>query len=528
MNQAHNHTNELWRHPLRVYAAIVAVLSVLIIVAQHIGMAWHVWWAVPVVLLVYVVAALWFRDATMLYLFLLIAIPLETVRVVAIGGASIRLFHVFMAICGVWMLWRVVRCGIGPSWQELRRRWAMPDTAVLLFLGFALTVTLWQPVEIMQVGVLVVCCALYMLSRVFVRSAVDAMRAIVLFVVGGSMVSVYAIAQNIFFHIGLPSMEVMPGRPNALLSEPDWLGAYLVIVLAMAMVQLFVFSLRRHVAWWKMGVHYGMMTVVLVALIITAARSAWLGAAAVIVLHLLALGVRGAWDVAARHIVVILGVALCAVGIVFFGALTDFHLLDRVSSTGTGQQEITVSCGDAERAEQLVHVGFVAHVDDVVRYGCRHIRLEEIAQEEADGNSVMRVKRADPNITMRKNIYETTYRAIVAQPWTGYGWGSSAALLGTDEQGTPLNTSNLFLEVAFSVGIIGAVLYLFFISTIVFSGILRWLRQSSSIAVRSSALAAILGICAIIVPNMFNAGIFLSAIWCTLGIVAVVAQRSGE
>ncbi len=58
--------------------------------------------------------------------------------------------------------------------------------------------------------------------RVFARSAVDAMRAIVLFVVG-SMVSVYAIAQNTFSHrVTVHGSDA--GRPNALLSELDWLG----------------------------------------------------------------------------------------------------------------------------------------------------------------------------------------------------------------------------------------------------------------------------------------------------------------
>ena len=519
----------LWRHPVRVYAGIVAALTALTIVAYHAQAAYHVTWAVPATVVAWVIVAVFLRSAITAFVVLVAMAPLELAKIATVGSYDVRLFHVALVVCAVVIAGCIVRDGIGTAWAGLRHRWTWADTALVVLGGVSVVTALvadQQSVALSQTVILGICIALYAAARFFVRSAADVVRVVTVVVAGGAVVGVYATMQNIFFHSGMPSAEVMPGRPNALLSEPDWLGVYMVAVYAMALVQLYVFSVRAQCAWWKKWLLYGALVTVVTAIVISAARSAWVGAIAVTGVYGMLLGMRGAWEIMARHIVVGVGVITVVAGAVYFGQLTSFGLLDRMSSTGTGQQEITVSCDDAAQAEHLVRQGFVVHVEDLAQYTCRHIKLEEIVQEENDGNSVIRIKRADPNITLRKEVYTTTLAAIAQRPWMGYGWGASGTLLGTDERQTPLNTSNIFLEVLFSTGAVGAVAYLAFVGVIGIYGIVRWVRRRDSVpSIVAAALAAVLGLCAIVVPNLFNAGMFLAIVWVLCGAYAATTQR---
>ena len=61
-----------------------------------------------------------------------------------------------------------------------------------------------------------------------------------------TVVGLYAIIQNILYKNGGLHMEVMPGRPNATFAEADWLGMYLVFVIAIGMpVMLSEFTIGR-------------------------------------------------------------------------------------------------------------------------------------------------------------------------------------------------------------------------------------------------------------------------------------------
>jgi O-antigen ligase len=162
-------------------------------------------------------------------------------------------------------------------------------------------------------------------------------------------------------------------------------------------------------------------------------------------------------------------------------------------------------------------------VRELKQYNCRHINLEEIDSETVLGNTVIKIHRTDPNVAVRKGVYEQTISYIKQKPFLGYGWGSSAELLGRDESGTPLNTSRMFLEIALSVGLIGLGIFIAVFSIVAVSSA-KVFNKSNSMIEKSVVVFAILGVVAIIVPNLFNAGLFLGFIWVFLGMVDVLRK----
>lgn len=514
----------LWTRPLTVYVAVAAALTTVTLIAYHAHSVWHVGWAMFAACGVFVVVAISMRDATVPFLSIVVAAPLELAVVASRGATDVRLFHVALACGMITAGYMALRSG-GVLFARVRRRWTIADTAVGALAGVNLLTLPWAEGIAMagtQTVILVICVSLYAVTRFFVATGEDASRAMAVLVGAAVPTGLYAVAQNVLFHNGWPSGAIMPGRPNALLSEPDWLGVYAVIVYGAILTQLFAQSRRTHTRRVTRVVLFAALTLTVVVVVITAARSAWVGAAAVTLLYGLALMARGLWDTLARHVAVGVLAGACAAGIVVCGQLTRFSLFDRVSSTGTGQQEITVSCADAAQAQQLAHQRAIGDMSELARYGCRHIMLEEVAREDAAGNSVIRVKRADPTIAVRREIYATVVRAIGERPWTGYGWGAATQLLGFDERGVPLNTSNIFLEIALAVGVGGAVIYGIALVAVWVSGVWHWMRRDTP---ATAALAAIVGVCAITVPNLFNAGVFLAITWVVLGIIAVSGQR---
>jgi hypothetical protein len=221
----------------------------------------------------------------------------------------------------------------------------------------------------------------------------------------------------------------------------------------------------------------------------------------------------------AMHMSWVASIIILSLIIVWGFHLTNFELGNRALSTGSGLQEITVSCTDKSR---LVHTT-INDVNELEQYNCRHINLEEIESEKAEGNTVMKIYRTDPNVAVRGDVYGETFVLIKQQPFIGHGWGSSGTLLGEDENGTSLNASNIFLETALSIGVIGlGVLIAIFTTIIIFA--VKILYTSPKMMDKSVAIFAVLGTVAIVVPNLFNAGLFLGFVWMFFGIVAILRK----
>ncbi len=376
---------------------------------------------------------------------------------------------------------------------------------------------------------------LYMCVRLFVRTQRDIAMPAYTFLLTSFVVVMYAIYQNWCFGNGCVHNEVMPGRPNATFPEADWFGMFTVFVVAVLYTTLFFYKRALRSAGKDKGsvlerfsrfyvtkelrisfVIYISLIIVYIALLITVARSAWLGASAVIIVYLIFLTVRYRGFVM-MHFVLITGISLFVAYIIIVGFnLTTFEIGNRAQSTG-GLQEITVACSSQQGVTELSHIVQIESLEQLGQFDCRHINLEEIATEEQLGSMITTVHRADPNVSVRKDIYTQSF-ALAKEHWLfGIGWGSSAHFLGTDDNGTALNASNIFLEIWLSTGIVGLGAFLAFVTLLLVRAMRDFFMRKNSEVV---AVLTILGLTAIIIPNLFNAGLLLGFIWVFFGIIA--------
>ena len=464
------------------------------------------------------------RDPLVVAVLFVAALPLEIVYLVPENSAiAIRPYQFLgvAALCGA------IYNHIYTKKFVIQIHWHIYDVLVgsLAVISVVLVGATDQTMAaVQQTVVLISFVMLYGVTRIFVRDIKDVIALLPVMIASGVVVSGYAILQNVIYYIGGRHLEVMPGRPNATFSEPDWLGVYLVFVCALCISYLFYTVYHKHVwRFFDMGL-FGSMTIVMTALILTAARSAWLGVGCVVIAYACALFFRRKYKLFTRHIAWIGSAVGIALMVVVFGRLTSFSLSDRLHSTQSGKQEITVACDNAEGADTLIHQQVIDSVNQLNAYGCWHINVEDINYENSQGNSIVTVYRNDPNVVIRKQIYSKVIVAITDRPWTGYGWGSSKMLLGMDERGTPLNASNIFLEAALSMGLVGvSVLCMIFVITGVRAAFLFMRAQSMS--TKSVALMSGLCVVAIVIPNLFNAGLFLGYIWVSFGLFAILWEK---
>jgi len=459
-------------------------------------------------------------------------------------------------------------------------KWNWIDTLILVFAssGFvsALASSISKGVAIKQSVVVFSFVALYFLTRIFIQEFKDLKKIIPYFLSSSVVVILFGIWQNWRFVRGLSNFEVMPGRPNATFAEADWAGIYLVFLLSVVYSLItyfnkvinnsesgifnFQFSIFKQFSITKLQNFkfnqnskfkiqnlflYLILTAVYILLILTVARSAWLGAGAVSVLFFVFCvwyyfknkNSKILWIPAFTGMTLVLAILIIKV----FG-LTNFELGNRIQSTGSGLQEITISCLSASKIDpELV----ISDAKELEQYGCRHINLEEIESEESMGNFVARVKRNDPNVNIRAEIYQSSWEQIKAHPILGIGWGNISQILGTDDLGHGLNASNIFLEVWLGAGLIGFLSFLIILGNIVLrifnfqfsilkqfsksnDSILKLdnsdLNQDSKFKIKNFSawnLFLMLSLFAIVVPNLFNSGIMLGFLWVYLAIVQI-------
>ncbi|KKQ51432.1 MAG: hypothetical protein US70_C0017G0004 [Parcubacteria group bacterium GW2011_GWD2_38_11] len=304
----------------------------------------------------------------------------------------------------------------------------------------------------------------------------------------------------------------------------------------------------------KMG-SYLFLTLSFIVLILTVSRSAWVGAVFVVVVFLkfvllgnyaeLGEGDRSKW----KRLLNILkmqkwqwkkaGMQMLLVLIALGGALviamplTRFQLANRAASTA-GLQKITIACQSS--GDNIVPQKILS-VDELVNYGCRHINLEDIEKERILGSSIIEVDRPDPNVNIRAEIYQKSWQQIKSNPIFGIGWGSISQILGTDERpariATPdlidkqsvagggagsLNASNIFLEVWLGSGLLGILSFVILLGYIPVSSIGAFLNNGNKNKNGTVILFVMAGLVAVIIPNLFNSGIFLGFVWSYLGV----------
>lgn len=440
-------------------------------------------------------------------------------------------------------------------------KWKIVDSAVVVFAlaGFISTAfTLDRGVSLKQSMVALAFAALYYLTRIFIQNLDDLKRVAPFFLSSSSVVVLYGIWQNVRFSRGLNSFETMAGRPNASFTEADWLGIYLVLLLAVLysiiyyfynirgngetlisppkadppMADNFQFSISKQFLMskfpnFKILFLYLILSTSYILLILTVSRSAWLGAVVVTVVFLVAIFTQlklnpkeWQWKKTIRIKIPIIISLILSIALVYFFHLTTFQLWSRAQSTGSGLQKITVSC-----SSDIVLPSQINSVADLQPYDCRHINLEEINAERQRGNFVKEINRPDPNVNIRSQIYQKSWASIKAHPILGIGWGNSGLILGKDERGVSLNSSNIFLETWLGSGILGLLALVIIWCYTIYKGGTQFLKNEGD--GKALGLFILLGSIAILTPNLFNAGIFLGFLWLSWGVSMANGENRG-
>ncbi|HPN96322.1 MAG TPA: O-antigen ligase family protein [Candidatus Moranbacteria bacterium] len=388
--------------------------------------------------------------------------------------------------------------------------------------------------------------ALYFLVRNYVQNGEDLKKIVPFFLASSLVVILYGIWQNWAFAHNFSHFEAMPGRPNGTFAEPDWLGIYLVGLLALIYSLIYYFSRRDAMSETQNPVTnyqllitscflYFLLTVLYILLILTVSRSAWLGALAATFIFLFIIWTNlkfknWQWKETLVIKMKILASFAAAVAVVYVFHLTNFQLFNRIESTGTGLQKITVACvpckGSYEENDcnwkpfPIKDPVIIGDISDLEDYNCRHINLEDISKEEAAGNYITTAMRSDPNINIRSEIYKKTLEEIKKHPILGVGWGGIGKVLGEDERGTSLNSSNIFLETWLGSGVVGFLALIMAFLFILFNSIKNYFYSSDNLQ-KTVSLFIIVSWFSMIIPNLFNAGIFLGIFWVWLAVTQI-------
>jgi O-antigen ligase len=374
---------------------------------------------------------------------------------------------------------------------------------------------------------------LYYLIRNFVRSRRDLIKTAFFF--GGSFLAVsgYGFYQVLADKFGFRSFEVMFGRPNSVFAEPDWLGVYLCFALSVLLSAIYYY---RHKEFWTKSLSVLLYVLVffdITLIILTLSRSAWVGAVAVLAIFAL----LGSFKKKEKFVIdmkriksvaAVLSVVLFSLLIIWTGKLSKFDIFDRARSTATSEQKITIAC---EKNSQIPES--VVDVVDLLKYGCRHINLEDISLNNSQGKIVTEIFRKDPNVMTRSAIYRKSWEEIKKHPVLGVGYGSITQTLGVDSRGSGLNESNIFLQIWAGSGIFGLLAFIIFIGYF----FVYAFRRVSPICPMNKIIGCpivkdyfekaqsafvVLGIAALIIPNLFNAGLLMGIIWLAMSSFVVV------
>jgi hypothetical protein len=360
---------------------------------------------------------------------------------------------------------------------------------------------------------------LYFLTRNYLQNITD-IKKIIPFFLGSSLVVIfYGIWQNVRFIYGGNNFETMPGRINGTFIEPDWMGMSVILVISVLYSVFYLLQKRfssENVQIKKYSILYLFLIFSFIALILTVSRSAWLGGLAATVIFLFIAFTNA--KLFFKNLVLIFSAGIISIIIVYTFHLTNFQLLNRVQSTGSGMQKITIACAKNINLRSVPTE--INDISELEKFNCRHINLEEIEKEKALGNKISEIYRKDPNVNIRREIYKKSWEQIKNHPLNGIGWGSIGEILGKDERGNYFNSSNIFLETYLGTGIFG------FISLVILFGYILfkttkdfYFSQDNEIKVFN--LFVIISWFGIIIANLFNAGIFLGFLWIWMAIAQI-------
>ncbi len=451
-----------------------------------------------------------------------------------------------------------------------QRSFGLLDKLIFLLIIFALLGIVSSPDRAASMKltlVLVSFIALFWLVRNFLQTKTQKLEALWFFSIGAVPIFLFGAYQAIAFRVGWSHFEVFNARINATFSEPDWFGIYLVFLLALELFFLLVLEKARKKATMignfnivrlaRMAVYVDIFLICSL-LFLTVSRSSWIGGIIVILSYFLLLVFSGIlpsetedqiqsapikpvqakfkvqkfnsrFKMFAKEIIIFLIILLVAVVFVSKTGLSTFHLSNRATSSISGMQKITISCEKNTYIPRRIE-----HISQLDKYGCRHIDLEKIESELARGKVIKEAYRPDPNVAIRKNTYARAWEEIKKHPILGQGLGSSAVILGTDEQGSGLNASNIFLETWLSMGVGGLVILIWILLYPVGRSKLELFRAKKGkkkikLGKQLGLFFVILTSGAIIVPNLFNSGLLMGFFWVWLAsVISIMSERQGK
>jgi hypothetical protein len=503
------------------------------------------------------------------FLFFSGAMVLENISLTSPAiGLTLRIYQALGALIIAAVIIRLALKKSGLSKFSLEK----PDYLVLALFGGSLLSSLFSAEKGASLKITLVIfsfTALYFLVRIYVQDRIDLKKVIPFFLTTSLGVVLYGILQNIFFIQGFSFHgEVMPGRPNATFTEPDWLGIYLVFLLAVVYALIYYFSkvvnnsltpilnfkffpLQRDpaktvVIFNRFSINkfkifktflYLFLIPIYILLIITVSRSAWLGAGFITLVFLKAVLTDFSWHLKnwqwkmfLHQAVFVACSGAVSLLIMYSFNLTNFQLWSRAASA-SGLQKITISCENIPQKNCLLvpikDTLRVENIEELEKYCCRHINLEDIKKETSIGNFVTEAYRPDPNVNIRGQIFQKSWEAIKKHPILGIGYGAIAPYLGQDERGVSLNSSNIFLEVWLGSGLIGLLAFVLIWLNAIMVFVKRfWSGYNEE--EKALALFVLLGIFAFLIPNLFNAGIFLMIMWFFWGIIPIKFKEKNK
>lgn len=515
------------------------------------------------------------------FLIFLSILPFETINLAPeVLGVAVRPYQLFAAVIVAAI---IIRRSVGRLGFSFSFHWFDILVAVFLAGGFVsalfadqLTVAFKQAIVACFFGVL------YFLSRQFLSRKEDVYRVVPFLILSGVLVGVYAIVQNVWFSRGMNLFEAMPGRPNAFFPEADWLGMYLIFLGSIAFAGMSVSWRNRNVPrsgkvslnssgkishrevnlvgnrrwlavliekttqkwsahrvrlsewlsrYYSFGIAFFFLLTFFVsisAIILTVARSAWIGMMAAIFVGFGATLFLKRKDAFAWGNITMFGFSigagtLLSISFVWFFHLTSFELKERTTSVVNGWQSITVSCDSPVTLPDRIN-----STNELSMYSCRFIRLEEIESEQLVGHSIQHVLRPDPSIRARQEIFSTVSEQLREHWALGIGWGSIGNILGTDDRGSKLNASNAFLEVWLGGGLLAFLAFLILWFLVPIFSLIRILTPKKYSEEKTIALFFLMSWVGFSCFNLFNSGIFLGFVWVWLGGIGLIAPNKSE
>ena len=408
------------------------------------------------------------------------------------------------------------------------------DRIVFMFPIFAFFAIVNSPQKELSLKlsiILVSFVLLFWLVRNFTQKKQSLFEALWFFAVGTVPVLLFGFYQAIANRLSIPSFEVFEERVNSTFTEPDWFGMYLVILVSLILwfrlmlherkdeTMIGLWSIVKTLKWASAGDLFLIISLIL----LTVARSAWLGLLVVVCVYVVLLyfqkekSVEKKINKIVKEVAALVIVFALAVSFVWGTGLSKFHFFNRAASSVSGMQKITISC-----SEGAVVPDQIQDIRELRSLGCIHINIEQIELEKIAGKEIHEILRPDPNIDIRKEIYAKTWTEIQKHPLLGQGMGTSGVVLGKDKHGSAFNASNIFLESWLSMGFGGLIILILFFSYPIYWSLRNFKERKSEL--KSSFV--LLTTFAVLIPNLFNSGLLLGVFWMWLAAISSVMNES--